>query len=118
MRKFLLTFTLLCTMFASSLSAGNKQVILNPRPKSHQGDKTPKPRTPMVIPDVYIDDYTLTFDESCIGCPLTLIDEDDNIVYTTIIDETGIVELPDTLSGIFEIEIERGSITFVGEIEL
>ena len=35
-----------------------------------------------------------------------------------MIDESGIVELPDTLSGIFELQIERGSITFVGEIEL
>lgn len=105
-------------MFASSLSAENKQVILNPRPKSHQGDKTPKPRTPILIPETYLDGYTLTFDASCIGCPLTLVDEEENIVYTTIIDNTGIVELPDTLSGIFELQIVRENITFVGEIEL
>ena len=49
---------------------------------------------------------------------MTHADENDNIVYTTIIDETGIVELPDTLSGIFELQIERGSITFVREIEI
>lgn len=115
MRKILFTLLLLCAANITSLQA-NEHVILHPHNKGKTSGN--KPRTPMVIPDVYIDDYTLTFDESCIGCPLTLIDEDDNIVYTTIIDESGIVELPNTLSGIFELQIERGSITFVGEIEL
>lgn len=27
-------------------------------------------RTPTLIPEVFIDDYTLTFDDSCIGCEL------------------------------------------------
>lgn len=75
-------------------------------------------RSPILIPEAYLDGYTLTFDANCIGCPLTLVDEAENIVYTTIIDNTGTVELPDTLSGTFELQIVRGGITFVGEIEL
>lgn len=115
MRKILFTLLLICAASITSLQA-EKPVILHPNNKGKTSGN--KPRTPIEIPEVYIDDYTLTFDESCIGCPLTLVDEDDNVVYTTMIDETGIVELPDTLSGIFELQIERGSITFVGEIEL
>ncbi|MBR0046157.1 MAG: hypothetical protein IJP75_04640 [Bacteroidaceae bacterium] len=115
-RKFIMLMLMLAascsiTTFASE---ERKTVKITQHGSNHNRPK----RSPVALPEVYIDDYTLTFDESCIGCPLTLIDEDDNIVYTTIIDETGIVELPNTLSGIFEIEIERGSITFVGEIEL
>ena len=75
-------------------------------------------RSPVLYPEVFIEDYILSFDENSIGCPITLIDADENTVFTTIIDETGVVELPNDLVGIFELELVRDSITFVGEIEL
>ena len=87
---------------------------MSPNGNNHNGPN----RSPAATPEAYLDGYILTFDASCIGIPLTLVDEEENIVYTTIIDNNGTVELPDTLSGIFELQIARGSITFVGEIEL
>lgn len=90
-------------------------VILNPTSSHEQGNKPKMPVAPIYVEQ---DGNTLTFNSSCIGCPITLIDEDENIVYATVVNEEGIVELLGSLSGIFELQLERGGITFVGVIEL
>ena len=119
MKKLFFIFVLLSFNYISVLQAENKPVVLHPATTNgHGSDNRPKPRTPIAIPDVYLDEYTLTFDASCIGCTITLVDEDENTVYTTMIDETCIVELPNNLTGTFELQLVRGSITFVGTIEL
>ncbi len=78
-------------------------------------------RAPIRIPEAYIEDHNLTFDSSCIGCTITLL-QDDIIIYSATVEENdsmeGEVVLPDYLAGVFELQLERGSITFVGEIEL
>ena len=96
----------------------DEPVILNPFGNGNGANNPHKPKAPIAIPEAYIDGYTLSFDESCIGCPVTLFDEDENIVFTAIVDENGIVTLPTDLSGTFVLQLERGSIIFVGEIEL
>lgn len=85
------------------------------RPDPSQGNH---PRTPIAIPEVYIDEYTLIFDASCIGCSIDILDENETVVYTAIVDENGTVELPTTLAGTYELLFTRGSITFIGEFEL
>lgn len=107
----LLFATNITTMFADD-------VILHPTNNGNGANNPHKPKSPIVIPEVYIDGYILSFDESCIGCPVTLFDEDENIVFTAIVDEGGIVTLPTNLFGTFVLQLERGSIIFVGEIEL
>lgn len=121
MVKHLFTFIsmLLATsvmMNANESQDPDKVDIKITRPGTNE--QNPPRRTPINIPEVYIDGYTLTFDASCIGCPITLVDEEENVVYTTYVGETGIVELPNDLTGTFELQLVRGSITFVGEIEL
>lgn len=79
-------------------------------------------RAPIRVPNASIEGNTLTFDASCIGCPLALM-QDDAVVYATVISENaegngGEVVLPDYLAGQYEIQIEYGSIILVGEIEL
>ena len=113
MKKFLLSAMLLIATNIATINA--EDIILNPTLHHEVGTK---PRSP--IAPIYVDQdgYTLSFDESCIGCSVTLIDDEDNIVYTDIVDENGIVELPNNLSGTYELQIERGSIIFVGEISL
>ena len=78
-------------------------------------------RSPIRIPDAYIDGHTLTFDASCVGCTLTLV-QDNIIVYSATVEENengeGEVVLPDYLTGKYELQLQLGSITFVGEIEL
>ena len=74
-------------------------------------------KTPVQPPYVWQDDYTLTFDDSCIGCELRLVDENDNVVYTTTITSNTLV-LPSYLSGEYELQIISGIYCFYGFIEL
>ena len=114
-----IAFLLASFSVMSATESHDSQTVRLTRKKTiPQNEQNPPHRSPDTTIEAYLDGYTLTFDASCIGCPLTLVDEEENIVYATIIDNTGIVELPDTLSGIFELQIIRGNITFVGEIEL
>ena len=75
------------------------------------------PRTS--IPHVGIDGYTLYFYTPCDGCVLRLSDENDNVVYSTVI-PTGAATLilPSYLSGNYKIEIIQGFYCFWGYIEL
>ena len=74
-------------------------------------------RGPVLAPEVSIEDYTLTLDDSCLGCTLRLVDENDNVVYTTIINGDTLV-LPSTLSGEYELQILFDDCYFYGYIEL
>jgi hypothetical protein len=77
------------------------------------------PKSPVQMPTVVQDGYTLYIISGCTGATLTLRDEFEIVVYSTVItDETDEVTLPSTLSGTYEIRLIRGSQTFVGEIEL
>ena len=79
----------------------------------------PFPKSPVVAPTVYIDGNVLTFETPCDGCPLQLVDEDGDVVYTTVIPEdTTTLTLPADLEGTFELQIIRGDWMFYGEIEL
>ena len=77
------------------------------------------PKTPMLAPTVYIDDYTLLFEASHPDYVLNLKDEDGNVVYTTIVysAQTQVV-LPSTLSGDYQIELVMGYWLFKGWINL
>ena len=83
-------------------------------PTYNQGNPN---KTPILVPEVSIDDYVLTFDDSCLGCELRLVDENDNVVYTTTITSNTLV-LPSYLSGEYELQIIRGIYCFYGYIEL
>ena len=81
-------------------------------------DQDPQ-RSPVFIPRVGIEDYTLSFITPCDGCELLLLDEDGNIAYSTIIPEgCTTLMLPSYLSGFYEIQIIRGNFCFYGYIEL
>lgn len=72
-------------------------------------------KVPILRPTVFYDDQTLTFDSSCIGCTIELV-QNGEIVFTTVVDFNGEVEIPDNLNGLIELRIYRG-LTFVGEFE-
>ena len=77
------------------------------------------PKSPVLMPTVVQNDYTLYIISGCTGATLVLRDEYETEVYSTqITDETDEITLPTTLSGTYEIRLIRGSQTFVGEIEL
>ena len=117
MKKLFFIIALFLTS-ASMMYAQQKPVILNPTAVGTGANQGQKHRTPIAIPDVYIDGYALSFDTSCIKSTVMIVDSDGPVVYTTMVDETGTVELPTSLAGVYELRLVRGSITFVGEIEL
>ena len=75
------------------------------------------PRSPVEAPEVYIENYTLTFDSSCHNCTLRIVNTEDEVEYTTIITSDTLV-LPSTLVGQYEIQIIRDNWCFYGDIEL
>ena len=52
-------------------------------------------------------------DDSCLGCTLRLVDENDNVVYTTVISGDTLV-LPSTLNGEYELQILFDDCYFFG----
>ena len=76
-------------------------------------------KSPIMPPTVYIDCYILYFDTPCDGCTLNIVDENDVVIYTTVI-PTGATSLvlPATLSGVYELQIVRGNLLFHATITL
>ncbi|MBR2238819.1 MAG: hypothetical protein IJ887_13295 [Prevotella sp.] len=78
-------------------------------------DQGERPRSP--IPQVSIEDYTLTFSTSCYGYTLELVDENDVVAFTTIITSDTLL-LPSTLSGEYQLRLipNDGNIYFYGYV--
>lgn len=76
-------------------------------------------KSPMLVPKVYIDDYTLLFAVDHPDYVLYIKDEDDNVVYSTVVYSTQTqVVLPSTLSGDYQIELVMGYWLFKGFFSL
>lgn len=117
-KKFFLAVMLIC--FISATVQAQEPVVLIAKTSTGIGSEmeTNVPRSPIYIPSVFLSDYTLLFEECCFGCEIEIM-ENDEVVYSTIItDANGTVQLPEDLSGNFELCLYRGSFVFVGEIEV
>ena len=89
------------------------------KPTNPGGAHDPLPKSPVQIPEVYLDDHALTFDAAIEGCEVRLLDEYENVIFTDFIEENQtLLILPSTLTGTFELQIIRGNIIFYCEIEL
>lgn len=127
-RNFLITMmvTLLVTLFSTRVDAfaTNNQLSMESHWINLQvryddptlGEHNPH-RSSVSTPDVYIDGYTLTFDESCDECTLRIVNDEDEVEFTTVIMSNTVV-LPSTLQGEYEIQIIRGNYCFYGDVEL
>ena len=118
MRKLFL-FLFGAFIISTSLSA---QVSV-PLTVSIDDDEQPggpgNPKTPMLAPTVYIDDYMLLFAVDHPEYVLYIKDENDNVVYSTVVYSTQTqVVLPSTLSGNYQIELVMGYWLFTGWIYL
>ena len=76
------------------------------------------PRFPILVPVLYIDGYTLTAGDNTLGSTIQLLDENDNVVFSTYVAIEGAIYLPTTLSGTYTILVIRDDATFEGELEL
>ena len=93
--------------------------ITNENDEATNGGKDPLPKSPVIKPQIGIEDYTLFIYRGCEDATLILVDENDNEVFSQEIEEdTDQIVLPTTLSGTYEIRIYRGNFMFYGEIEL
>jgi len=110
--------TTLLSAHASTLENAISQMLqLQVRYDDPVAGNLPFPKSPVQVPEVYIDGYTLTFDTSCDGCTLRIVNAEDEVEYTTIITSSTLV-LPATLEGNYEIQIVRDNWCFYGDIEL
>ena len=76
-------------------------------------------RSQTIVPELEIDDYTLFFMTPCDGCVLRLLDENRDVVYSTVIPDSAVsLVLPSYLSGDYEIQIIQGEYYYWGYINL
>ena len=120
MRKiiaFLCIFVMPMLLDASNFGDPDLPLPLNPKidPTS---PLPPYQKTPVALPVFYLDGYTLTASDNTVSSSVELLDEDDNVVFSTYIYIEGDIQLPTTLAGTYTIEVTRGGMTFIGEIEL
>lgn len=121
-KRFLLMMLMMAFLSLSTISASaNNPTDINLEagyvdPEDEGGDPH---RSPILIPHVGIDNYTLLFYTPCDGYTLRLLDEYDNIAFVTVIPVgTTLLVLPSYLSGIYEIQLISDNICFWGHINL
>ena len=73
------------------------------------------PKAPVRCPSAYISGHTL-YISGCDGCVVQLLCGDD-IIYSAVV-ESGVVVLPEELSGVFRLQMLKGIYCFWAEIEL
>ena len=116
MRKLLL---LVALSIATTINADPGDGVVIPlNPIITTPDNGGEPRAPIFVPVLYIDGYTLITGNGTLGSTIQLLDENDNVVFSTFVYIEGDIELPETLSGTYTIQVLRGSQTFEGEITL
>ena len=112
-----LTLTFL-TMYAWPVTIGDRLPLMA-KPIKVDTELKPLPKSPVQVPEVYLDGDTLYFDEALEGCTVQLVDEDENVVFSDSIEEnqTTLI-LPSTLTGTFELQIITTQYIFYCEVEL
>ena len=117
MKKLLL---MIAGAFVLSTSLFAKEVVpFTVHYEDEQPGTNGYPRSPIEVPLVYIEDYTLSFETNHPDYVLTIKDEDGYVVYTTTVFSTDIeVILPSSLSGDYEVNLVMGNWLFTGWINL
>ena len=116
MKALRILFATLLLIGYGTVKAQHGDIVIVPQNEGQGSEAGANPRSPIEIPTVYYEDYVLTFDSSCIGCTIELV-QNDVVVFTDVVDPNGEVEIPDTLVGLVELRLYRGVIMFVGEFE-
>ena len=124
MKKYYLFIVLLCFLSFNvqksfSQTPQTDPVSLTLDNDDHNQGTSGMPKTPITPPEVSIYGHTLYFSGTHAEFVLTLTDEEDNVVFTTIVYDTDTqVVLPSSLSGVFKLRLYTGIYCFVGEITL
>lgn len=78
----------------------------------------PVHRTPTLLPEVYIDGYTLWFEDISENYQLQIVQNDVVVYSTSVFSGTSSVVLPSALSGSYEIRLISDTHYYIGYIEL
>ena len=84
-----------------------------PRPSNNDVNM---PHAPICIPKIALENHTLHFITPCTGLTLQLV-QDDEVCYETVI-TSDYLEIPSSITGVYELQILRGDYVFFAEIEL
>ncbi|MBR0180561.1 MAG: hypothetical protein IJQ04_02710 [Prevotella sp.] len=118
MKRFIISLVLVVISSFSGVMAQDEigfDVELVDPTQNHE----PPKKGSVLVPSVSLYGNTLYFATTCDGCTLRLLDENDVVVYSTVIPTgTTSLVLPSYLSGEFEIQIIHGNYCFWGYIYL
>lgn len=122
MKNYILIFAFLFCATSATIDDNNHfegtQLSLTIYKDNNLGN-TEHPRTPVRTPVVYQNDHTLYFYCDCEYTVVEILNEEGDIVHNTVVtDVPESLTLPESFSGIYEIRVLRGNITFFGYIEL
>ena len=115
-QKFIFFLT---ALFAATTIKADPPGLMIPLTDVHTTpDDGGDPRSPILVPVLYIDGYTLTASDNTLGSTIRLLDEYGVVVFSTYVNIEGEIDLPTTLSGTYTIRVIRDGITFEGSIGL
>ena len=118
MKRIIILFA--AALFAASTVNADPSGIIVPLTRVVKTTPTNggSPRSPELVPVLYLDGYTLTVSDNTMGSTIQLLDANDNVVFSTYVAIEGEIYLPTTLSGTYTIQVIFDNVTFEGELEL
>lgn len=116
-KRFIVFLLIMAMLPLSNMYVNATQIPLRVGYNDPTLGQTNPQKTPILIPEISIEDYTLTFDTSCIGCVFRMLNEYNILVYSTTVTSNTLI-LPSYLSGTFEIRLETATYYYYGYIYL
>lgn len=122
MKKIIFIIAILCSvsMFTNAQSVLDLDFSVGVVVKTGANPQPKSPECPPKVPEATLEGNVLTFISSHDNYTLTLIDEDSEVVYQTVVpSNVSIVILPATLTGNYELQLDyAGNFYFYCDIEL
>lgn len=115
MKKVFLALCIFCASASIMLAAANQENQLTFGVSYDDSNTRDKSRTTVKRPIAYITGHTLYIND-CEGCVLQLV-QNGEVGYSIVI-TSDTVELPETFTGDYELQILRGNICFWTDVEL
>lgn len=106
------------TMLASSQTVlSNGLVTMRSNIVKSKGTHDRHSKMPNALVTLYIMNNELNFGDNCVGGTLQVL-SGESVIYSTEIDESCVVELPESISGVVELRLTIGYIIFSAETEI
>lgn len=113
---FFFALSCFCSVSASFASESN-EIEMNEKvvnPIGGQGDSHKGPETSIFI---YQNAYVFFFGEDYAGCSVSLL-LNNVVVFSAVVDENGLVTIPETFIGTYELQLAVGNVIYWAMVEL